>query len=198
MWEKFKQCLGKIVQGVLNIFRKKKPSKETIIMETKGFTDENGITLGPGTVTLTPTEKYGVQPITLYWEDGSETKIDRGARAELDLYEDACDEQLYQELLKMLNTNESFLPKRIEVPTLIVSTYADWDYDSIGVDISLLEEHGIAHFFCTSTKSMAEHMQEFMDRHPDVEEWEEEDECASVIIKDAVLLEWGDGTWSWL
>ena len=195
MWENFKQCLGKIVQGVLNIFRKKKPS---ITMETKGFTDENGFTLGPGTLTLTPAEKYGVQPVTISWEDGSETKIDRGTRAELDLYEDACDEQLYQELLKMLNTYESLLPKRIEVPTLIVSTYANWDCDSIGVDISLLEEHGIAHFFCTSTKSMEEHMQDFRDRHSDVEEWEEDEECSSVIIKDAVLLEWEDGTWSWL
>ena len=195
MWENFKLRLGKIVQGVLNIFRKKKPS---IAMETKGSADGNGMVLVSGPVTLTPTEKYGVQPVTISWEDGSETKLDRGARAELDIYDDACDEQLHQELLKMLNTYKSFLPKRIEVPTLIVSAYANWDCDSIGVDLSLLEEHGIAHFFCTSTKSMEEHMQDFRDRYPDVEEWEEEEECSSVIVKDAVLLEWEDGTWSWL
>lgn len=191
MWEKFKKHLGKLVQGILNIFRKKKPQRETITMETKGFTDENGITLGPGTITLTPTEKYGAQPITIYWEDGGTTKLDE------DLHEDICDEQSYEELLKKVNAFKQVLPKRIEVPTLIVSTYADWDYDSIGVDISLLEEHGIAHFFCTSTKTMAEHMREFRERHPDVEEWEDDDECASVIVKDAVLLEWGDGTWTW-
>lgn len=197
MWENFKLRLGKIVQGVLNIFRKKQPSKETFTMDTKGFTDENGIILSPGTLTLMPTEKYKYveQPITLYWEDGNETKIDQ---AEFDLYEDADEEQLYEELLKKLNAYKSLLPKRIEVPTLIVSAYPNWDCDSIGVDLSLFEEHGIAHFFCTSTKSMEEHMQDFRDRHPDVEEWEEEEECSSVIIKDAVLLEWEDGTWSWL
>lgn len=187
MWEKFKQRLGRFVQGVLNIFRKKKPQRETITVNTKGFTDENGITFGPGTITLTPTEKYGKQPITIYWEDDNTTEI---AQAELDAY----DEQLYQELLKMLNTHKTFLPKRIEVPTLIVSTYANWEYDSVGVDISLLEEQGIAHFFCTSTKTM----QELRELYPEADEWEEEDECASAMVKDAVLLEWGDGTWSWL
>ena len=79
MWKKLKLRLGKIVQGVLNIFRKKKPKKETITMETKGFTDENGITFGPGAITLTPTEKYGAQPITIYWEEKMKTAQGRDA-----------------------------------------------------------------------------------------------------------------------
>ena len=195
MWKKLKLRLGKIVQGVLNIFRKKKPKKETITMETKGFTDENGITFGPGAITLTPTEKYGAQPITIYWEDDSITKLNRGSRAELNLYEDACDKEVYEELLKMLNTYEQVLPKRIEVPTLLVSCYANWEYDSIGVDLSRIEE-GIAHYWCTSTKNMEEYEQEYCERH-DVEEFLQEEEAVTAIVKDAVLFDWGNGMWTW-
>ena len=106
-------------------------------------------------------------------------------------------DKLAQELQKMFNAPLTVLPKRIEVPTLIVSTFGAWSFDSIGVDLSLLEEKGIAHYFCTSTKTMEEHMKEFRALHPDCEEWEEEGEGASVVVKNATLLEWPGGYWEW-
>jgi len=106
-----------------------------------------------------------------------------------------CDEEVYKELLKKLNTYKQTLPKRIEVPTLLVSCYANWEYDSIGVDLSRIEE-GIAHYWCTSTKSMEEHEQEYCARYG-VEDFLQEEEAVTAIVKDAVLFDWGDGMWTW-
>ena len=96
------------------------------------------------------------------------------------------------------NIPKQVWPKAIEVPTLIVSVFSAQKFDAVGVDVSLLEEKGIAHYFCMSTKTMQEQMDEFRSRHPDYEEWEEESEGASVVVNVAILLEWPVGEWEWL
>lgn len=196
MWEKLKMSLGKFVQGILNIFKKKNKTQETHTFSfiSNGPISYSGeldnIQMGPGIITISPNQTE--LPVKLTYKD----EFKRGKRAELNLFEDASDNDR-EELKKLLNAYLTDLPKRIHVPTLIISTYASWDYDSIGVDISQLEETGIAHYWCTSTQSMKEHMDDFRNRHPEVEEWDEDGESSSIIIPDAYLIEWPRGLWTW-
>lgn len=88
-------------------------------------------------------------------------------------------------LLKIFSRSRTDLPKLIFVPTLLVSCYANWSYDSIGVDLSQLDEKGIAHYWCTSTKSMEEHGAEPGDEDP-----------ITTMVENAVLIEI-DGCWFW-
>ena len=110
------------------------------------------------------------------------------------------DEDLVKELEKMLSTPYQTLPKRHLVETLIVSVYASQDYDAIGADISQLEETGVAHFFTMTTRSMEELVQDFVERNPEEElpQVGEDETSTSFIVKNATLLEWEDGLWSWL
>ena len=95
----------------------------------------------------------------------------------------------------MLNTHLTTLPKRIDVPTLLISVYANWEYDSIGVDISQLEETGIAHYFCTSTKPMEEWEADFCERAG--QEPIGVGESETVAVKNAKLYQWESGLWTW-
>lgn len=233
MWEKFKQRLGKTVQGLLNIFKKKPKCERGLRAKCNFLEDAGGFELAEGKWTIqgqpidvkfcdlgpsaSDTSLIGKEVMLndgelfidgvsfgkvlkidkLDLPDSFFEKTDKPAELNCDLTWEDTQIDIDKVLKNLVNTYESLLPKRIHVPTLIVSTYASWDYDSIGIDISQLEEKGIAHFFCTSTKSMEEHMTQFRERHPDYEEWEEDDEGASVIVRDATLIDWGDGIWTW-
>ena len=204
MWKKFIMHLGKMVQGALNIFRKKKPQYEvaegtwTIQGQPTGvkFSSLSNDSLIGQTVTLNEGEilidgkpfgkVLGIE--TISFDDLCNIPAEFTA-------EISCEKNFHE---KLANTYKSLLPKLIEVPTLIVSTYASWEYDSIGVDLSQLEETGIAHYFCTSTKSIEELMDGYMARHPEAEPWEDDEDCASIIVKNATLAEWEDGVWTWV
>lgn len=156
MWEKFRQRLGKIVQDVLNIFRKKKPQCDGDSLVGKSVVLEDG---------------------ELFIDGESVGKVLGVEKIDLSSVPTQPTEDMEDGLLKKLgNMAYPLLPKLINVPTLIVSSYANWEYDSVGVDISQLEETGIAHYWCTTT--------------------EDADEC-SIVIEDAILLQWGDGYWEW-
>ncbi len=106
--------------------------------------------------------------------------------------------EFIEELKKLDNTYYPILPKRIPVKTLIVSTFTAQPYDSVGVDLSQLDD-GIAHFFVTCKENMAEQAERYsMKFHEDPEEWMDlEQEGASCIVHNAVLLDYGDGRWDW-
>lgn len=193
MWEKIKMCLGKVVQAVLNIFRKKKSYTGKQVNSSSGELYIDGMSFGK--IDLSQSFEKTDEPAKLLYDLawGKEPIGKEPIVLEFQMDEDSSDL-----LKKLTNTHEQVLPKVIEVPTLIVSTYASWEYDSIGVDFSQLEEKGIAHYFCTSVQSMQENMEEFRKRYPDNEalEWEEDREIVSIIIKDAILLNLG-GHWIW-
>jgi hypothetical protein len=106
---------------------------------------------------------------------------------------DDVDPSLIEELGKMLNTSRTTLPKLIKVPTLLISICDNWEFDSIGVDLSQLEEKGIAHYFCTSTESM----EAWYRRIYDDEEECPYDDMETMCLKDAYLYEREDGLWTW-
>jgi hypothetical protein len=110
MWEKFKLSLGKIVQGLLNIFKKKK--------------DDN-IQVGEWTVT---------------WSDWEECNKKLPVQFKLELSDEEIKDMVIEELEKTLNTSRTFLPKPILVKTLLISCYGNWQHDSCGCDISRLNE----------------------------------------------------------
>lgn len=211
MWENFTSRLGKIVQDLLNIFKKKNKTQEwtEFSFETKGpIVSETGLgnlKLGSGTVTITPLADKQItwdSPLLDFhnktgynWKD-NETP-ERGKRAELSLFEDAIPEDEFKELEKLFSIYLTDLPKRYWVKTLIVSCYASFDYDSIGADISQLEETGIAHYWCTSTRSMSEWDKDLQQRHILEEPLEIDTEEEHVIVNNAILEEWPNGYWTW-
>lgn len=165
MWHKFTQGLVNFIQGLLNIFKKKDKHQDwtSITFDVvDGYCDE--MHLGPGKITLLP----------------KNVEI-------LSINSDISDKEL-KELEKLFSTPKTLLPKRIKVKTLFISCYGNYEYDSTGVDLSQLEEKGIAHYWCTSTKSI----EEFEDEG----EWNGEEELHTVIT-DAWLLEFEDGSWAW-
>ena len=209
--------MGKIVQEVLNIFRKKKPQYE--VAEGKWTVNGSPIDVKFSTleassdgiiapligkpVTLENGELFidgvsvgkvlGVEKIDLPPEFFESTSAPAQLTGDAVWEREISLEELEDELLeKLLNRAYQVLPKVINVPTLIVSSYANQEYESIGVDISQLEETGIAHFWCTTTKTVEECMEEY-----DLE-WEEGTESNSIIVKDATLLQWEDGRWEWV
>ena len=203
--------MGKFVQGILNIFRKKKPQYE--VAEGTWTISGNPIDVKFSTLESASDDSLVGKPITLengeLFIDGvsvgkvfSVDKIDlppeffESTNAPAQLISDLTwekDISLEDELLeKLLNRAYQVLPKVIHVPTLIVSSYANQEYESIGVDISQLEETGIAHFWCTTTKTVEECMDEY-----DLE-WDEGADNNSIIVKDATLLQWEDGHWEWV
>ena len=211
MWAKFKQRLGKIVQEVLNIFRKKKPQYEV----AEGKWTINGSPIDVKFSTLESASDDSLVGKSVVLEDGElfingesfgkVLKIDKldlppecfettSAPAQLtgDIEWHGTFDMEDDLLEKLLSRAYQVLPKVINVPTLIVSSYANQEYEGIGVDISQLEETGIAHFWCTTTKTVEECMEEY-----DLE-WEEGTESNSIIVKDATLLQWEDGHWEWV
>lgn len=203
MWEKFKMRLGKIVQGVLNIFKKKPKYKRGLRAKCNFIEDSSMIGkevfLNEGELFIDG-ESFGkvLKIDKLDLPDSFFEKTDKPTELKCDLTWEDSQIDISNLVKNLANTYESLLPKIIRVPTLIVSTYASWDYDSIGVDFSQFEEKGIAHYFCTSTKSMDEHMAQFRECHPDYEEWEEDDEGSSIVVRNALLAQWEDGTWTWV
>lgn len=213
MWKKFIMHLGKMVQGALNIFRKKKPQYKVVEgkwtvqgqpMDVKFSSLSNDSLIGQ-TVTLNEGEVLidgksfgkvlGIETISFDDVDDLCKKLDSYNIPVEFTAEINCEKDFHE---KLANTYKPLLPKLIKVPTLIVSSYASWGYDSIGVDLSQLEEKGIAHYFCTSTKSIEELMSEYLARHPEAEPWEDEEESSSIVVKNATLAEWEDGTWTWV
>ena len=206
MWENFKKGLGKVVQGLLNIFKKKEKTQEwdcATFVTGEGMCDE--IHLGPGKVTLMPLADKQItwdSPLLDFhsktgynWQDNETPK--RRMRAELPLFEDSISEKEFKELENLLSTYLTDLPKRHCVKTLIVSCYASFDYDSIGVDISQLEETGIAHYWCTSTRSMKEWDIELRQLRVLEGPLEIDEEEEHAIVNDAILEEWPNGYWTW-
>ncbi len=179
MWKKFTQALGEFVQRLF----KKNTSKRGLRRETGILEDSHFMK------TDAPAQLSG----DLEWHC---ITIPTDTSFDLDCYQVNLDD-LENELKKMSSTAYQVLPKHYWAKTLLVSTIGSWEYDSIGVDISQLEETGIAHFFCTSTQSQ----QESIDRWCAAQgkaPWEAENEWQTIIIHDAVLLEYPDGTWTWV
>ena len=202
MWQRFKQRLGKIVQGIKNIFSKKKEKEGCweFSFPINGFTDANGMKFGPGKVTIWPLgDKNEIKelPVDIVWDN--EEKPKRGLRAQCNLYEDACGLE-DNELKNIFSTYLTDLPKLISVPTLIVSFFANQTYEGTGVDISQLEEKGIAHFFYMTKRTMEEHIQDYERKYQEPPELAKntEDDGVSAIFYDAILIEWSDGTWDWM
>ena len=196
MWENFKQGLGKIAQGVSNIFKKKNKTPtqkwESVTFSTgEGNCDE--MHLGPGKITLFDTEI----PVKITWETPKEELSERGKRAELPLFEDGISNEELKMLENFFNIYLTDLPKRHFVKTLIISCYASFDYDSIGVDISQLEETGVAHYWCTSTKSMSEWDIDLQQRGVLEEPLEISEEEEHIVVNNAFLLEYSNGYWQW-
>lgn len=198
MWEKFTIRLGKVVQGVLNIFRKKKDNNAIEIENNET------VMLVPENVTLhtISTEEWNEIENGIAWEDEAVSDLMSigivGELSHANLYRvdfEEPEEELLELLLKKLNTYKQDWPKRYRVKTLLVSVYTDWEYDSIGVDISRLD-NGIAHYWSTTTQDMESAIRAYCEAH-DVELWDEEDGNATVAVKDAVLLDWGGGYWTW-
>ena len=203
MWKKFIMHLGKMVQGALNIFRKKKPQYERGLRANCNFLEDSSfigqtVTLNEGELLIDGKsfgKVLGIETIPFDSVDDLCKKLDSyNIPVELTA-EISCDKDLQE---KLANTYKSLLPRLIQVPTLIVSSYASWEYDSIGVDLSQLEETGIAHYFCTSTKSIEELMSEYLARHPEAEPWEDDEDSSSIVVKNATLAEWEDGVWTWV
>lgn len=193
MWENFKMHLGKFVQDIKNIFRKKNKTQEwdnVTFSVGAGSCDE--IHLGPGQITIMPLANINEAelPVNITWE---EPKSCVGKKPET--FSDFSDEE-YEELKKLLSESLTVLPKHYWCETLIVSCYANWEYDSVGVDISRLEEEGIAHYWCTSVKSMESWNEELRSRLDDFEGiYEDEEE--HIALKDVILTDWGNGHWTW-
>lgn len=196
MWEKFTSSLGKVVQDLLNIFKKKNKTQDwDCVTFTTGEGTCDEIHLGPGKVTIAPLAEL---PVQITWEkELKPCKPERGKRAELPLFEDGISEEEFKALENLFSIYLTDLPKRHWVKTLIVSCYASFDYDSIGADISQLDETGIAHFWCTSTKSMSEWDEDLRQRHILEEPLEIDAEEEHVIVNDAILEEWPNGYWTW-
>jgi hypothetical protein len=198
MWEKFTSGLGKVVQDLLNIFKKKNKTQEwDCVTFTTGEGTCDEIHLGPGKVTIMPLSDKQITWETPIYKIEDKELYERGKRAELPLFEDGISEEEFKELEKLFSIYLTDLPKRYLVKTLIVSCYASSDYDSIGADISQLEETGIAHYWCTSTKSMKEWDVDLQQRHILEEPLEIDTEEEHVIVNNAILEEWPNGYWTW-
>jgi hypothetical protein len=94
---------------------------------------------------------------------------------------------IVEELENYCNTSKQDWPKPIPVKTLLISCYGSWQYDSCGCDISRLDE-GVAHYWCTSTKSLRDWCKEN-------EEWDGEEE-SHIIVPNGYIWEI-DGNWHW-
>jgi len=201
MWAKFISGLGKVVQGLLNFFKKKNKTQDwtEFSFETKGpivsETSLGHVILGPGTVTIAPSADKQITWDFHNKNDNEPPK--RELHAELPLFEDGISEEEFKALENLFSIYLTDLPKRYWVKTLIVSCYASFDYDSIGVDISQLEETGIAHYWCTSTKSMSEWDKDLQDRHVLEEPLEIDAEEEHIIVNNAILEAWPNSYWTW-
>lgn len=179
MWDKFKMRLGKFVQDIKNIFRKKNKTQE---QDSATFSVGAGsCNLGPGQITIMPLADINEAEIT--WE---EPKSCAGKKPEI-----LSDEE-YEELKNLFSRSLTVLPKRYLCKTLIVSCYANWEYDSVGVNISRLESEGVAHYWCTSVKSMEEWNEVLRENYEGVSEDEEH-----IVLHEAILTDWGNGHWTW-
>lgn len=203
--------LGKFVQGILNNFKKKKPQYEPVegtwtiqdkpidikFSPLSSASDDSligkNVELKDGEVFLNGVSFGKVKSIeTISLSDEIPEDIIKNFNEPI-ILEGTLESELLEMLQNLANTSKPVLPKRIKVPTLLVSVCANWDYDSIGVDISQLEETGIAHYFCTTTRSMEEW-------HADLYGDEEEciyDDMETIRLHDATLYEWEDGHWTW-
>ena len=96
MWKWFKTRLGKFVQGIKNIFRKKNKMQEwdSVTFSTGGGSCDE-IHLGPGQITIMPLDNINEAKIT--WE---KPKSYVGKRPET--FSDMSDEE-YEELKKLIN-----------------------------------------------------------------------------------------------
>ena len=181
--------LGKVVQKALKIFSKEKPQQGKSLLGCQ-------VSLNPGGVLFIDDSPIGVVS-EIYQTTDEPAKLMRDLHWDQEFtFSSSLDPDLSKELKNLANTAYPILPRLIKVPTLLVSLYADYEYDSKGVDISQLEETGIAHYWITTTKSIDWWNREL---YGDDEELyvPEEDGCATAYIQDATLIEWEDGSWSW-
>lgn len=178
MWKKFTQALGKFIQ---RLFKKNTPKRglrrDTGILEDSYFMK---------------TDAPAQLNRDLAWNS---ITIPTEMSFDLDCYQVDLDD-LEKELEKMFNTPLTVLPKRYWVKTLLISSIGNWDYDSVGVDISQLEETGIAHYFCTSTKKSQEAIDEWCEKNGK-QKWESDSEWQTVVVPNATLLEYPGGLWDW-
>ena len=176
MWKKFTQALGNFVQSLFNKNTPKRGlRRETGILEDSYFMKTDA-----------PAQLNG----DLAWDS-----LTIPTEVSFNINNIDFDE-LEKELEKLVSTSYQVLPKRHRVETLLISSIGNFEYDSIGVDLSQLEETGIAHYFCTSTKPSQQAVDEWCARCGK-ESWDTESEWQTVVVKNATLLEYPGGFWDW-
>ena len=186
MWKKFIQGLGKIVQG---LFKKNKKSEPSLMGAS--------VSLSPGGEVFVNGVSFGrVEAVeTLSLDEFNEmTNEDIGKMMNVPgecVFEVNLADEEVELLKKLANTSKQVLPKRYCIPTLIVSIYANHDAEYIGTDWSQYEEHGIVHYFATTTRSMEEMAEQFSLEEEDVEDEEH------IVIENGTLWEITEGNYIW-
>ena len=185
MLKKLKQALGKIVKKIKSFFNKK---------ENKNFE----IKLAPGAWYINGTEcnvKFTSLENSSFETTDFPAQLKRDLKWEADLGElDLLNEK---ELEKMLNTSLTDLPNTYWIKTLIVSIYPNWQWEGSAVDMSRYSEEGIAHYMVFTPDSAEEVMENYRKEYG-TEPIEMDEDGIHVCYNDAVLLEYGDGTWDYI
>ena len=184
MLKKLKQALGKIVKKIKSLFTKK----------------ENKIELAPGTWFINGT-KCDVKFTSLENDNFETTDFPAQLKCDLKWEADLTGEVGLneKELEKMLNTSLTNLPKCYPCKALILSVVPNSPWEGTGVDMSQYEEKGIAHFFVCRKQSQEELLEEYWAQHPESTlKVNEEEDMISVVIPEAILLEYEDGIWDYI
>lgn len=183
MWKKFLLALGKIVQGLKDKFRRRKNNNacEHNNCTFKAVNSDDEIL------------KNELQKLILEVMEKEDLITNEWANK---LPEDS--QQLLKDIQNQLeisfSTPLTVLPKRIKTRGLIVSIYANQPQEYFAIDLSQLEEKGIAHMITARTESHEELIKEYEKEYgaDNSEEWkaevEGEDDLISVYIPGATLL----------
>lgn len=211
MWEKFKQRLGKFVQDVKAIFRRRGNSANAQEKEVKW--DSMSLSSDFPANTSPTEERYvtladDMEQLIEKCIEHSNLILDASGQVDskwIDIIDEkafALLEDIMEELKFSVNRSRTNLPKRIPTKALIVSIAANQPYEYVAADLSQLEERGIAHLI----HGIAEPRQEKWEKEGAqeaevVREYLEEygdNELVSSVIPGATLLYWEDlDIWDW-
>ena len=171
MWNKIKMALGRFVQRVKRIFRKRQSSTPAQNNElVLNITNEDEEILKEeltNTISLL-IDKYDL--VTDSWKkENSQYLL----------------ETIDNKLKFLFNTSRTNLPKPIEYPcaSLIVSTYGQQATECSGIDMSQYEGKKLAHVFYCTTQSIENIYDEDEISQEDIEQ-----QCAVTIIPGGKIL----------
>lgn len=187
MWKKFLMALGKIVQGLKDKFRRRRNNNacEYNNCTFKILNSDDEIL------------KNELQKLILEVMEKEDSITEEWANK---LPEDSQKllKDIQNQLEISLSTPLTVLPKRIKTRGLIVSIYANQPQEYFAIDLSQLEEKGIAHMITARTESHEELIKEYEKEcgTDNAEDWkaeiEEEGDLISVYIPGATLLYYED------